>query len=204
MKGYFVLSRCLLSRCLCSFASPFLLDRRLLSPLIFLMTYFLCATFPLLAGSRQTHFAYQLTQYADLYATSIVNLIHYPLTYLFRAPPTLMPHESTVVPASFSLSDSVSALKMSPLEQTGKPVTPEVLPSPGHVESVNKGVTNNGKTGNSNPKLSIRSNSSLPHPSPAVPTEVTHHHDTDEEDSSDSDLNTCSKNAQTQTEEKEK
>lgn len=156
----------------------------------------------LFSGSRQTHFAYQLTQYADLYATSIVNLIHYPLTYLFRAPPTLMPHESTVVPSSFSLSDS-SAFKISPLEQNGKPLSPDASASPGHSDSVNKSATvsNNGKSSNSNPKLTTRSNSSLPHPSPAVPTEVTHHHDTDEEDSSDSDLNTCSKNAHTQTEE---
>ncbi|KAI1303093.1 Cytosolic purine 5'-nucleotidase [Halotydeus destructor] len=48
-------------------------------------------------GSRQTHFANQMTRYADLYACSFLNLLHYPFSYLFRAPPILMPHESTVV-----------------------------------------------------------------------------------------------------------
>ncbi|CAH3196562.1 unnamed protein product [Porites evermanni] len=46
--------------------------------------------------NRQTFFASQATRYADLYAASCVNLLHYPFSYLFRAPPQLMPHESTV------------------------------------------------------------------------------------------------------------
>lgn len=41
-------------------------------------------------GSRQTHFANQLTRYADLYASSFLNLLYYPFSYLFRAPPTLV------------------------------------------------------------------------------------------------------------------
>lgn len=48
------------------------------------------------SGNRQTFFASQATRYADLYAASCVNLLHYPFSYLFRAPPQLMPHESTV------------------------------------------------------------------------------------------------------------
>ncbi|XP_044273371.1 cytosolic purine 5'-nucleotidase-like isoform X2 [Varanus komodoensis] len=47
-------------------------------------------------GSRQTLFANQLMRYADLYAASFVNFLYYPFSYLFRAPPTLMAHESTV------------------------------------------------------------------------------------------------------------
>ncbi|KAJ6658725.1 hypothetical protein lerEdw1_019885 [Lerista edwardsae] len=47
-------------------------------------------------GSRQTLFANQLMRYADLYAASFINFLYYPFSYLFRAPPTLMPHESTV------------------------------------------------------------------------------------------------------------
>ncbi len=35
-------------------------------------------------------------QFADLYSYSCFNLIFYPLCYMFRAPPMLMPHESTV------------------------------------------------------------------------------------------------------------
>ncbi|XP_070212765.1 cytosolic purine 5'-nucleotidase-like isoform X2 [Littorina saxatilis] len=48
------------------------------------------------SGSRQTFFASQVMRYADLYAASFMNLIHYPLNYVFRAPAMLMPHESTV------------------------------------------------------------------------------------------------------------
>lgn len=49
-------------------------------------------------GSRQTHFASQASRYADIYAASHLNLLHYPFFYLFKAPPILMPHESTVNP----------------------------------------------------------------------------------------------------------
>ncbi|XP_071009042.1 cytosolic purine 5'-nucleotidase-like isoform X2 [Oncorhynchus clarkii lewisi] len=47
------------------------------------------------SGSRQTLFASQLMRYADLYSSTCINLLHYPFSYLFRAPPVLMPHESS-------------------------------------------------------------------------------------------------------------
>jgi len=48
------------------------------------------------SGSRNTFFASQAMRYADLYATSCVNLLYYPFSYLFRAQAQLMPHEATV------------------------------------------------------------------------------------------------------------
>ncbi|CAM1317234.1 NT5C2 (predicted) [Pycnogonum litorale] len=48
------------------------------------------------SGSRLTFFASQISRYADIYAATFLNLIHYPFCYMFRAPPMLMPHESTV------------------------------------------------------------------------------------------------------------
>lgn len=48
------------------------------------------------SGSRTTFFASQVERYADLYASSCYNLVYYPVFYFFRAPMTLMPHESTV------------------------------------------------------------------------------------------------------------
>lgn len=39
-------------------------------------------------------------RYADLYASSCYNLVHYPSFYFFRAAMQLMPHESTVDHAS--------------------------------------------------------------------------------------------------------
>ncbi|XP_059823172.1 cytosolic purine 5'-nucleotidase-like isoform X2 [Hypanus sabinus] len=56
-------------------------------------------------GSRQTLFASQLLRYADLYAASCINLLYYPFSYLFRAPPVLMPHESTVEQIPLDISD---------------------------------------------------------------------------------------------------
>lgn len=37
-----------------------------------------------------------MERYADLYAANCCNLFHYPLFYYFRAPMSLLPHESTV------------------------------------------------------------------------------------------------------------
>ncbi|VDO36981.1 unnamed protein product [Brugia timori] len=59
------------------------------------------------SGSRTTFFASQVERYADLYASSCCNLVHYPLFYFFRAPMTLMPHESTVDHASVLTSNHV-------------------------------------------------------------------------------------------------
>jgi 5'-nucleotidase len=42
------------------------------------------------SGSRQTHFASQATRFADIYAASHLNLLHYPFFYLFKAPPVLV------------------------------------------------------------------------------------------------------------------
>ncbi|XP_028273045.1 5'-nucleotidase, cytosolic II, like 1 [Parambassis ranga] len=57
------------------------------------------------SGSRQTLFASQLMRYADLYSSSCINLIYYPLNYLFMAPPVLMPHEAASQNAELASSD---------------------------------------------------------------------------------------------------
>ncbi|KAL8563703.1 Cytosolic purine 5'-nucleotidase [Nucella lapillus] len=43
------------------------------------------------SGSRQTFFASQVIRYADIYAASFLNLLHYPFCYMFKAPAMLMP-----------------------------------------------------------------------------------------------------------------
>ena len=48
------------------------------------------------AGSRQTFFASQVVRFADIYASSLLNLLYYPTFFMFRSPPMLLPHESTV------------------------------------------------------------------------------------------------------------
>ena len=71
------------------------------------------------SGSRQTFFASQVVRFADIYASSLLNLIYYPTFFMFRAPPMLLPHESTVphtmpsiIPASLPPSVSVSKQKI--------------------------------------------------------------------------------------------
>ena len=46
------------------------------------------------AGSRQTFFASQIIRFADLYASTVLNLLHYPFCYLFKAPAMLVRHVS--------------------------------------------------------------------------------------------------------------
>ncbi|VDK38908.1 unnamed protein product [Taenia asiatica] len=64
-------------------------------------------------GSRLTTFSSQAMQFADLYSYSCYNLIYYPLCYMFRAPPMLMPHESTV-PHEETTFESFKDLEDSP------------------------------------------------------------------------------------------
>ncbi|XP_075030704.1 cytosolic purine 5'-nucleotidase-like isoform X6 [Calonectris borealis] len=61
-------------------------------------------------GSRQTLFANQLMRYADLYAASFINFLYYPFSYLFRAPPVLMAHESTVEHGRLDTGEAGTAL----------------------------------------------------------------------------------------------
>eukprot|EP00058_Branchiostoma_floridae_P023526 XP_002609016.1 hypothetical protein BRAFLDRAFT_114849 [Branchiostoma floridae] len=46
------------------------------------------------SGSRQTYFASQVIRFADLYATSFINLLYYPFSYFFRAPHVLVRHQT--------------------------------------------------------------------------------------------------------------
>ncbi|XP_010167918.2 LOW QUALITY PROTEIN: cytosolic purine 5'-nucleotidase-like, partial [Antrostomus carolinensis] len=65
-------------------------------------------------GSPQTHFSNsrgnQLMRYADLYAASFINFLYYPFSYLFRAPPVLMAHESTVEHSRLDMGEAGMAV----------------------------------------------------------------------------------------------
>uniref|UniRef100_A0A8C4QCP8 5'-nucleotidase, cytosolic II n=1 Tax=Eptatretus burgeri TaxID=7764 RepID=A0A8C4QCP8_EPTBU len=63
------------------------------------------------SGSRPTLFASQVMRYADLYASSFINLLYYPFSYLFRAPHVLMPHESTVDHMHANIAESPMATR---------------------------------------------------------------------------------------------
>ncbi|XP_073509910.1 cytosolic purine 5'-nucleotidase-like isoform X1 [Phyllobates terribilis] len=62
------------------------------------------------SGSRQTLFSSQLIRYADLYAASFLNLLYYSFSYVFRALPVLMPHESTMDYVSVDGADASKVL----------------------------------------------------------------------------------------------
>ncbi|XP_068777031.1 cytosolic purine 5'-nucleotidase-like isoform X1 [Struthio camelus] len=76
-------------------------------------------------GSRQTLFANQLMRYADLYAASFINFLYYPFSYLFRAAPALMPHESTVEHSRLDVAE----VDMAPAPWLGRP-SQQVLGAP--------------------------------------------------------------------------
>lgn len=73
------------------------------------------------SGSRQTFFASQARRYADLYSASCVNLLYYPFSYLFRAPPQLMPHEATVEHEERMMEASRS--KFGPIEKARRTIS---------------------------------------------------------------------------------
>ncbi|VDM22828.1 unnamed protein product [Hydatigera taeniaeformis] len=81
-------------------------------------------------GSRLTTFSSQAMQFADLYSYSCYNLIYYPLCYMFRAPPMLMPHESTV-PHEESAFESFKDLEDSPCGLRRRTTTEAVVLSGG-------------------------------------------------------------------------
>ena len=66
------------------------------------------------AGSRQTFFASQVVRFADIYASSLLNLLYYPTFFMFRSPPMLLPHESTVphnIPSIGGLGEAQGELR---------------------------------------------------------------------------------------------
>lgn len=114
------------------------------------------------SGSRQTFFSSQVVRYADIYAATVLNLLYYPFSYMFRAPAMLMPHESTVAheqrlvvenPEKYFRSRQGSLTPSSVAEETA------VFAA--------------------KPKLD-RVASSVPHTRAETPRKVTHNHDEDD------------------------
>ncbi len=60
----------------------------------------------LVVGSRQTHFGNQATRFADLYASSCLNLGNYPVNYLFTAPHQLVGVYPLYTIIIFNLTDA--------------------------------------------------------------------------------------------------
>uniref|UniRef100_A0A6A7G9Q2 Cytosolic purine 5'-nucleotidase-like isoform X3 n=2 Tax=Hirondellea gigas TaxID=1518452 RepID=A0A6A7G9Q2_9CRUS len=114
------------------------------------------------SGSRQTHFSTQISRYADVYASTVINLIYYPFSYMFRAPPMLMPHESTVT------HEQVLQIVDAPVSTMSRAYSVQ------HDNPIKlKGLN--------------RCNSMLPHARADAPKHVTHHHDDDDDNDESSD-----------------
>ncbi|XP_065339747.1 cytosolic purine 5'-nucleotidase isoform X1 [Cloeon dipterum] len=115
------------------------------------------------SGSRQTFFSSQVVRYADLYAATLLNLIYYPFSYMFRAPAMLMPHESTVAHEQRFIMES---------PMIARSRTYSVLDQPHPVEEEPEQTF-------SRTRQVERAQSQVPHARPETPRHVTHNHDED-------------------------
>nr|XP_019537868.2 cytosolic purine 5'-nucleotidase isoform X2 [Aedes albopictus] len=137
------------------------------------------------SGSRQTFFSSQVVRYADLYAATILNLMYYPFSYMFRAPAMLLPHESTVAHEQRFTLDA----PMIQRTRSKNPGTPNDQPAAAGLEEDSKEVS--AITERDLHLLSVSGNVSVPHTRPETPRSVTHTHDEDysDEDSDDQKKN---------------
>ncbi|XP_066947175.1 cytosolic purine 5'-nucleotidase isoform X5 [Macrobrachium rosenbergii] len=114
------------------------------------------------SGSRQTHFSTQVSRYADVYASTLLNLIYYPFSYMFRAPAMLMPHESTVAHEQrFQVGDG-------PISTRSR------------ASSVQGDTLENLQSKRPKVRVLERTQSLVPHARAETPKRVTHHHDEDD------------------------
>ncbi|XP_072027120.1 cytosolic purine 5'-nucleotidase-like isoform X2 [Amphiura filiformis] len=121
------------------------------------------------SGSRQTFFASQVLRYADLYSSTFLNLLHYPFSYLFRAPHQLMPHEFTVDHQdTFQEEDTMADTMMSPALRRKRPGnssnSADVFESPSEAQKKSLHMT-------------LPSSVQV---QPSAPLEITHVHDDDD------------------------
>lgn len=141
------------------------------------------------SGSRQTFFSSQVSRYADLYAATILNLMYYPFSYMFRAPAMLLPHESTVAHEQRFTLDA-PMIQRTRSRQLGTPNNaPEQLQQlhfqQQQQEETSKEISDIEKDAAGLPAAT--GNVSVPHTRPETPRSVTHTHDEDysDEDSDD-------------------
>lgn len=122
------------------------------------------------SGSRQTFFAAQVIRYADIYAATFLNLLHYPFSYLFKAPAMLMPHESTVQhEVSESITGELAQLVATRTRNDEQPQNGD-------------GSDSASKTSNAKHGVPSSHESLVPHRRAETPRAVTHHHDEDDSD----------------------
>ncbi|XP_050084286.1 cytosolic purine 5'-nucleotidase isoform X1 [Anopheles aquasalis] len=155
------------------------------------------------SGSRQTFFSSQVVRYADLYAATILNLMYYPFSYMFRAPAMLLPHESTVAHEQRFTLDAPMIQRTRPVRSSsgggadGGSSRPSLVASGFGVDSVvppSAVPDDDEKVCDDSKELGILLHDKeallsvlVPHTRPETPRSVTHTHDEDysDEDSDD-------------------
>ncbi|XP_058064540.1 cytosolic purine 5'-nucleotidase isoform X2 [Anopheles bellator] len=140
------------------------------------------------SGSRQTFFSSQVVRYADLYAATILNLMYYPFSYMFRAPAMLLPHESTVA------HEQSSALDPPIIQRSRKIDEGDSVEEVKELLSLLPAAESYHDEDNSTDPSTMQQHNSevlvkmfVPNTRPATPRSVTHTHDEDysDEDSDD-------------------
>ncbi|XP_049542913.1 cytosolic purine 5'-nucleotidase isoform X2 [Anopheles darlingi] len=155
------------------------------------------------SGSRQTFFSSQVVRYADLYAATILNLMYYPFSYMFRAPAMLLPHESTVAHEQRFTLDAPMIQRTRPVRSSSGgggdsgPSRPSLTTSGFGIEPVvppSSVPDDDEKVCDDSKELCILLHDKeellcvlVPHTRPETPRSVTHTHDEDysDEDSDD-------------------
>ncbi|XP_022233441.2 cytosolic purine 5'-nucleotidase isoform X2 [Drosophila obscura] len=118
------------------------------------------------SGSRQTFFSSQVVRYADVYAATLLNLIYYPFSYMFRAPAMLLPHESTVAhDQAHQPPPSAPSIEEAPRCASGSDVIREAIKDQAAKDAKDA--------------KDLHRASSIVHTRPSTPTVVTHTHDED-------------------------
>ncbi|KAH8255101.1 hypothetical protein KR026_009045 [Drosophila bipectinata] len=120
------------------------------------------------SGSRQTFFSSQVVRYADVYAATLLNLIYYPFSYMFRAPAMLLPHESTVAHDQLAPAPAPA-----PATASGSTCSPDE-PAPRRIVAGSDEPQQPAKEAKD-----LHRASSIVHTRPSTPTVVTHTHDED-------------------------
>ncbi|XP_022252149.1 cytosolic purine 5'-nucleotidase-like [Limulus polyphemus] len=142
------------------------------------------------SGSRQTFFASQICRFADVYGVSFFNLMHYPFCYIFRAPPMLMPHESTVEHDPGAVQHFENQINGEFYEAEIKDSALVNKSDGNHVicrtsrEDDHLGYHPSRLEDESSGRRRARADSLVPHLYAETPSKITHHHDIDDEDES--------------------
>ncbi|XP_037091674.1 cytosolic purine 5'-nucleotidase-like isoform X2 [Pollicipes pollicipes] len=150
------------------------------------------------SGSRQTFFAAQVNRYADLYGATMLNMLYYPFSYMFRAPAMLLPHESTVTHEQTFVAEGAALTRARTLGADFEPAAPPLAGATQSADTKVVVLADCGDRERVTPKRPRREpvpldvmlpvlERSHTLTRPEMPRRLTHHHDDDEDSEEESD-----------------